>query len=167
MANSSGNSFIIVDLQWYCFDTHSIIPKELATCDSDYRRTHFLFKPVLSFASLKEEDKRVARYVYSYHHGLRWEEGYISVSEFDGIIKRLCADAKVVYVKGREKADFLQSILNKRIIDLVDVDKIRREEPSCSFHVGSSVVCALTNVERLYHQLMNTAVINNINYKRF
>lgn len=154
MANSAGSKFIVIDFQWYCYETYTLIPKELATCDSDCRRSHFIFKPVLSFASLKDEDKRVARYAYNYHHGLRWEEGYISVSEFDRIIKRLCSDVDVVYVKGREKLEFLKSILNKRIIDLVDANKITKEEASCSFHVGESVVCALTNVERLYRHLM-------------
>lgn len=168
MSSRSRKSFIIIDFQWYRYNTHSIVPKELATCDSDFKRTHFVFKPVLSFASLKEEDKSVARYVYNSHHGLGWDEGYICVSQFDVIIKRLCANVDVVYVKGKEKLEFLKSILNKRIVDLIDADKIIKEEPSCSFHVGNDVVCALTNVERLHKYLMWKVLReNNFNNSRF
>lgn len=170
MTKRRGKKSIVIDFQWYRCGIHGVIPKELATCDTHFKRSHFVFKPVLSFDALTDEDKRVARYAGCYH-GLRWEEGYICATEFEGIIKRLCADVNTVYVKGREKLEFLKRILeNKRIVDLIDADKIRSEEPSCSFHVGDSVVCALTNVERLHKYLMCKVLRQNnfnINFNRF
>ncbi|KAK9710840.1 hypothetical protein QE152_g25827 [Popillia japonica] len=47
-----------------------------------------------------------------------WTEGYTPLSEFDDIVRKLCADAEVVCVKGKEKKEFLSRILDKRIVDV-------------------------------------------------
>lgn len=154
MISLSGKTFIVIDFQWYRFNGN-MIPKELATCDDEFRRSHFLFKPIFSFGSMTAEDQRVARYVFSYYHGLKWEDGYTVVGEFDEIIKRLCFGVDLVFVKGREKLEYLKCILDKRIIDLVDAQKIMRGKPSCSFHTGNYVVCAMSNVEALYKFLVD------------
>lgn len=153
MVDLIGKKYVIVDFQWYRFNKNILVPKELATCDSDFKRSHFVFKPVTSFGVLTEENQRVARYVYSYHHGLKWEDGYVAAGDFDEIVKRLCMGADLVFVKGREKLEFLKSIIDTKIVDLVYADKIRRAEPGCGFHVGDEVVCALSVVERLFTYL--------------
>ncbi|KAK9674646.1 hypothetical protein QE152_g40957, partial [Popillia japonica] len=158
-------NFIILDFQWYRFNSDIILPKELASCDSDFKRSHFVFRPVfsfgaltiadqhvanyafykhhglkwtegytplivtlneviscsdrgLSFGALTIADQHVANYAFYKHHGLKWTEGYTPLSEFDDIVRKLCADAEVVCVKGKEKKEFLSRILDKRIVDV-------------------------------------------------
>lgn len=147
--------FIIIDFQWYRFNSHTLIPKELASCDGEFRRSHFIFKPVMSFGAMAVEDQRVARYAFSQCHGLKWEDGYVNAGTFDEVVKRLCMCVDVVFVKGREKLEFLKCIVDKCIVNLVDVEKITRGKPSCSFHVGNYVVCALSNVEKFYTFLLD------------
>lgn len=148
------NKFIIIDFQWFRLNRANIIPKELASCTSDYKKSHYIFKPPFSFATLTNEDRQVARYITAFHHGLNWCDGYISCSVFDEIIKRLCADVEVVYVKGSEKVKYLRNILDKPIRDLVRAENISRGTPSCSFHISNYVVCAASNCERFYWHLM-------------
>lgn len=166
MSNLIGKKFVIVDFQWYRFNKYILVPKELATCDNEFKRSHFVFKPVTSFGALTEEDQRVARHVYKYHHGLKWEDGYVAAGQFDEIVKRLCMGADIVFVKGREKLEFLKSIIDKKIIDLVYAERIRKCESSCVFHVGDQVVCALSVVERLFKFLVGGIEkrSENINY---
>lgn len=142
--------FIIIDFQWFRFNKNNFIPKELASCTFDYKKSHFVFKPPLSFCSITRDDRRVARYTSAFYHGLNWIDGYTPCSVFDEIIKRLCVNIDVIYVKGRQKVDYLRNIVDKRIVDLVHADNIRRGEPSCAFHINNYAVCALLNCERLY-----------------
>ncbi|KAK9680523.1 hypothetical protein QE152_g39030 [Popillia japonica] len=88
-------NFIILDFQWYRFNSDIILPKELASCDSDFKRSHFVFRPVFSFGALTIADQHVANYAFYKHHGLKWTEGYTPLSEFDDIVRKLCADAEV------------------------------------------------------------------------
>lgn len=143
-------NFIILDFQWYRFNSDIILPKELASCDSDFKRSHFVFRPVFSFGALTIADQHVANYAFYKHHGLKWTEGYTPLSEFDDIVRKLCADAEVVFVKGKEKKEFLSRILDKRIVDVVCAEKIRKGKPACGFHASEFAVCALANVERMY-----------------
>lgn len=142
--------FVILDFQWFTISRNNVIPKELASCDSEHKKSHFLFKPIVSFGALSEEDQRVARFVTGSYTGLNWEGGFTNSCEFDAIVKQLCRNVDVVYVKGRQKLDFLKHIVNNRIVDLLEAGKITRGIPSCPFHNGNFVVCALRNVELLY-----------------
>ncbi|KAK9752039.1 hypothetical protein QE152_g4562 [Popillia japonica] len=145
--------FVIIDFQWYTLSGERVVPKELASCDNNFRRSHFVFKPVLNFGSLSSTDQRTARYVYNYHHCLPWDGGNTSLGEFDDIIKFLCFNMEKIYVKGKEKANYIKAIVNKPVIELEHAGRIKRDKPSCMFHVGNYCVCALTNVENLYNFL--------------
>lgn len=58
-----------------------------------------------------------------------------------------------IYVKGKEKANYIKAIVNKSVIELEHAERIKRDKPSCAFHIGNYCVCALTNVEKLYKYL--------------
>lgn len=147
--------FIVIDFQCFRWNKCSLIPKELATCNNDNKKSHFIFKPPFSFSAITEEDRSVARYISSYHHGIRWHDGFTSCSVFDEIIKRLCVNVDVIYVKGRQKKDYLKNIIDKPIVDLVYAENIQRGEPTCAFHTSNYVVCAASNCQRLYEYLVN------------
>lgn len=147
---------MVIDFQWYRYNNGQVIPKELASCDNNSRISHFLFKPIASYGSLSDKERREAMYVFSHHHGLRWDDGFIKLSEFDKIVERLCWSANVVYVKGREKVDFLKRILPcKRIVDVREAGKISPKMPKCMFHTSNYCVCALVIVQELYEFLVN------------
>lgn len=154
--------FIVVDIQWYRGCNGTLIPKELATCDNKFRMSHFVFKPFTSFASLNVQEQRTARYVYNHHHHLKWDDGFTLLSEFDDIIKRLCCECDVVYVKGQEKVDIIRTIVNKRVVNLTEAEKIKSGKPSCAFHFSSDCVCALSNVKNLYKFLKEKDCILHI-----
>lgn len=147
--------YVIIDLQWYIFNRNHLLPKELASCDINGRISHFVFKPVISFASLTSKDRNVDRYVYHNHHKLKWEAGFTELGELDEIIRQLCHKVDIVYVKGEQKAKFLRRIVNKRVMDLVEANKVLHGKPMCTFHASDSSVCALSNVQALYNYLQH------------
>lgn len=152
--------YVVIDFQWYRFNGKSVIPKELAICDSDRRISHFVFRPFISFGCLSVKDREVARYLFNKYHSLMWEDGFISLNSFDDIVKRFCYEADVVYVKGYEKVQFLKTIINnKNVIDVKEAGRILPGKPSCMFHRSDYCVCALTNVQRLYEFLMNNVSV--------
>lgn len=143
--------YVIIDFQWYRCSGESVVPKELAICDDDKRISHFVFRPITSYASMSVKDREVASYVFNNCHGIKWDDGFVLVSEFDEIIRRFTRGVDVVYVKGYEKLRFLKNIIgNKNVVDLKEADKILPGVPSCMFHYNKWVVCALSNVQKLY-----------------
>lgn len=154
MTDFPRKDYIIIDFQWFLLNKKSLIPKELASYDSFLHKSHFIFEPLVSFNTLSDSDKRAARYAFTHHHGLKWEDGYTPTNKFNEIVKRLCSGVNRVFVKGSEKKNFLKNIVDIEIIDLVGEDRIIRDIPQCTFHVGTFAVCALTNVERISEAIL-------------
>lgn len=80
---------------------NEFVPKELSISDKYGRLYTFLFKPPTPFRLLSQEDKTQARWVENNHHGLRYGDGHISLSEINKILyKFINCKNQVFFVKG-------------------------------------------------------------------
>lgn len=141
---------LVVDVQFFKTSDKTKTPKELAIFDG-LHMSHFVFKPPYQYNLLPEHLKKEADWIVKYHHGIRWEDGHTPLYLFENILKWHVRNAKDVYVKGKEKADFLRKILNQTVIELPEQPRLNSMEPMCLYHSTSPCFCALSNVYYLYN----------------
>ena len=76
------------------------------------------------------------------HHCIDWNEGFTPAFLLPKIIERLLRDLDTVYVKGKEKAEYLQRFMTKEIVELEEQPTLRESTPSCMFHTNPLCICA-------------------------
>lgn len=111
------NNIYVLDLQFFRNNDKSIIVKSISVSklfNSDII-DHFIFKPPFDFLELNLTRRAEARHVSAFYHHINWNEGFIDYSEMNIIIQSLLADATEVFVKGNEKAKFINSILSRDV----------------------------------------------------
>lgn len=145
------NDFIIIDIQGFMVNDEEFIPKELASYDNKNRVSHYIFQPIRSVSSLPTKFRNTANWLMNYHHCIDWNDGFVPVSSFDDIVYYLCRSAKVVYVKGHEKACFLKRIVTIPVKELPEHEcKLEVGLPMCPFHKKTPSMCSLSNVFYLF-----------------
>lgn len=97
-------AFAVVEFQAFQDNDNRFIIKELAVVGGSLN-CQIIFKPPYGVASLNDKMRRTARWL-TRHHGIRWDDGSIPYNE--SLITALCIPFKVIYTKGREKAEFLR-----------------------------------------------------------
>ncbi|KYN11060.1 hypothetical protein ALC57_16792 [Trachymyrmex cornetzi] len=120
----------------------------------------------MSWSFLTKSEKYCVSWLSAYHHGLQWEDGTIPYS----MVKRLitmaaigveeCDDNKaLVYVKGREKREWLADILDSDdlIIEILDddykdIDSLHNLDVTNIIRCGKHIKnCALQNVFKIHN----------------
>lgn len=96
---------LVADVQG--FNAPEFIAKELSFWDGD-RLSHYLFKPPFPYTHLNTTLKKQTLWLENNHHGLKWSSGYMCLSELSKILQHETAHAHTVFVKGPEKAVYLQ-----------------------------------------------------------
>lgn len=140
---------LILDIQGFKDENNKFIPKELAAYDGD-KINHHVFKQPFSMDLLSPEAYNQALWLMKYHHCICWKSGHTPVHHFSTIIKTLTDDFEFVYVKGREKADYIKKYCNKTIIEIDEQPILVKTAPKCFYHSNSPAMCALSNVFFLY-----------------
>lgn len=143
----------IIDVQGFKISEKEFIPKELAAFDGS-KFTHFIFKPPYSFHHLPEPMKKQASWLIDHHHSINWDEGFTPIYQFKNIIIRLTKSADRIYVKGREKSNFLRKFTTKIITELDEHPAMQESEPKCFYHNKPKCICALSNVILLYEKFI-------------
>lgn len=169
---SSPDPTLIIDLQGFQYKDSEFIVKELAVvCCNTKQQAHYLFKPPYPFSSLPHDKKTQYRWLERNHHGLKWSQGYIQLTELPLILQRFCQNAVnnhqrqhslpledvIILCKGRIKKNFLQQFLRwNKIIDLDDfllcLPSLKSLNiPKCVEHSRfNNCHCALANVYFLH-----------------
>lgn len=145
-------SIIVMDVQGFKIGKSSFYPKEFAAYDG-HAISHYIFRPPFPFKMLPEELKREAKWLMHNHHCIDWDEGYAQAFMIERIVQRLTRDADLVYVKGKEKADYLKRYSTK-IVEFPEKPTLRPSKPSCMYHTYPLCICALSNVYNLYQQFV-------------
>lgn len=146
--------FIVLDVQGFMISGQTFSPKELAIFDGQ-TISHYIFKAPFPFSTLPPDLQTQAKWLINNHHGIPWNEGYTPCFLFPTILERLLKDADVVYVKGREKRNFLRRYTKKPIIEIEEYPALSATQPSCMYHSKVPCYCALSNVYHLYkHYVM-------------
>lgn len=147
-----------IDVQGFKDNSNKFILKEIAvlTRNSSF---HDVIKSPFSINRLNDVHKREVNWLTKNYHGIKWNDGKITINELRKIIKPMLHQ-KTIYVKGEEKIDWIRFILNDKTksIDIVNLEcigcsvklhKFKQLKDSlrnlCNIH-SSQYNCALKNV---------------------
>lgn len=141
-------------------------PKEL-TIEIGFKQSHFIFTPPQPFSKLTGNEKKTVKYVEKYIHGIRYSSGDVDYSKLYEILEtKLIYAADYIYVRGQQKAEFLQQNCQicsvfPTIIDVCKFDgtpcatgNFIRDPNPC--HVTGLFSCTQKNVEKLRSWFLNT-----------
>lgn len=140
---------VVADIQGFKISDKNFSPKELAIYDGT-KISHYIFRAPFPFDKLPAHLQSQATWLMHNHHCIHWNEGFTPVFLFPKIITRVLRDADAVYVKGKEKVEYLQKFTSKTIIECDQQPSLTIASPSCIYHLQSVCICALSNVYNLY-----------------
>lgn len=161
-----GRNIFIIDVQGYSHD-RSFIIKELTIIQLYSENVHhFLVKPPFDKAILPSDEQKSILWLENFHHKIKWEDGSHEYGEVFSDLRKTIRDADIIYVKGSEKALFIQSITGKFTIDL---DKLHCPKANqlpipklwskltCSYynHSTCDVKCSLLQALKFKEWLLN------------
>jgi len=161
------NSVFFVDLQGF-MDGHVFVAKEMCILSVNNNNSnnnklyHYIFKPPYDWYILLKESRQQALWLKCFHHGFNWSEGFTDYFDIYSCIQPLLdtvghMDA-VIYVKGREKVEWLRTLCQYQDINCVNIEdvgctinlndveyKSQVQEPHCHKH-KKLLQCAYQNV---------------------
>lgn len=140
---------LVLDVQCFKSGKNTFIAKELAAYDGQ-RIAHYVFKAPFPLDHLPLKQQKEAHWVVNHHHQIPWDSGYTPLHRFADIVAQVTCFEDMVYVKGMEKAEYLQKFTKTPIIQLADQPAITADKPTCFYHKSIPSVCALSNVFFLY-----------------
>lgn len=144
---------LIVDVQGFIIEKNKFICKELATFDGK-KITHNFFKAPFRMRLLNEEFHRQAIWLMANHHGLNWNHGFTPLHEFHNIIQNVTKNAEAVYVKGREKAQYIRKYSLAPVFEMDEHPGLPKLPPKCPHHLSENSICSLSNVFYLYENFI-------------
>lgn len=140
---------VVVDVQCFKLENNKFIVKEFAGYDGA-KIFHYIFKPPFNRNCLTPKLEQQVAWLIHNHHCIDWKEGYTPVHLFPTILHNMVKGYKNIYVKGLEKAQFIQQQLNKPVFTLEDHPPLQLSEAKCIYHTKNPCMCALSNVYFLY-----------------
>ena len=144
---------VVMDVQGFKIGNKTFYPKVLAVYDGN-AISHFIFRPPFPFKTLPDDLQRQEKWLMHNHHCIDWNKGFTPAFLLPKIIERLLRDVDTVYVKGKEKAEYLQRFVKKTIVELEEQPALRESTPSCMYHTSPLCICALSNVYSLYQEFI-------------
>lgn len=144
---------LVMDLQGFKTENNKFIVKELAGYDGE-KMCHFVFKPPFPFDMLPSDLQKQAKYLTKNHHGIEWNVGFTPLHYLKQIIGDFTAHANYVYVKGREKANFLKQYTTTPVLEFEEQPALQKTNPKCLSHSQKFCMCALSNVFKLYESFI-------------
>ena len=146
---------VIMDVQGFKTNNNKLIVKEFGAYDG-YHTCHVVFKPPFPFDCLPVEYRKQANWLMAHDHAIEWNAGFTQHFMFPQIIKHVARDATEVYVKGKEKADFIRKHIDNPVIELPETPALTKRPGSCFYHMNEICICALTYVYYLYENFVMT-----------
>lgn len=139
---------LIVDLQGYKKGNNFVL-KELAVCSLDNQLLQsYMFETPVYYREYSYSNF----WLQKHHHSIPYRAGEISYDKIEEILQSLVLKAKVIYLKGIEKRDWLLFWIPyfKNIEDLHGLPSLKSKsysaQPSCALIHEN---CALTHVLQL------------------
>ncbi|CAH1107018.1 unnamed protein product [Psylliodes chrysocephalus] len=84
---------------------------------------------------LNEEFHRQAIWLMANHHGLNWNHGFTPLHEFHNIIQNVTKNVEAVYVKGREKAQYIRKYSLAPVFEMDEHPALPKLPPKCPHHL--------------------------------
>lgn len=148
---------LFIDFQGFKIENNQFLVKELAGFDG-HKVCHCLFEPPFPFESLPKKQQQQASWLIRNHHCIEWNEGTIPLQHLERIVHKLIDSTSpdcLVYVKGKEKANYLRKLTNKPVFELKEQPRLTKTKPKCFSHRKDNCFCALSNVYYLYEIFLN------------
>lgn len=166
---------LILDVQGFQSASNKFIVKELAV-----KALHsndcscLMFQPPNDWDELTLKYQRTNRWLIHNHHGLLWEEGFISYGDIAETITHILGDASVIFVNGHEKQQWLEGYTDKMVINLNLMGAAKAKNmtaPGCWVHGEHSIIkkgyiCAFENCHKLaewYKTYFGASLTSTIN----
>ena len=113
---------VVLDLEGFRFKKKTCFKKELAITTADYSDS-LNFLPPVSFNSLPKLEQKAYSWLTNYLHGLHWDSGDYLYLNLNQIIQNVVLrnPGATFYAKGKEKADYLDQYLDRRVENLDDL----------------------------------------------
>lgn len=144
---------LVIDIQGFKIENNNLIVKELAAYDGT-RLCHYIFKPPFTIKLLPPYLQKQALWLMNNHHCIDWNFGFTPLYQFSDVIKNLTSTVECVYVKGKEKADYIRKYSMNPVYELAESPKLQVGRTHCFYHTKESCICALTNVFYLYDNFL-------------
>ena len=175
-AAAASNALVVIDFQAFKSSNNEFIVKEVASFNGT-QSLHSIFLPPCKFHELSADCQRQVRWLTNNHHHLYWSDGYVPLNKLPELLEvavRGGGGADRIFVKGREKAAFIENCLRQRlnhrhhlhhfhpvVCEFPDQPALTARIPYCPFHRAHSkkrerkkTFCALSNVHYLYNLLL-------------
>jgi len=149
---------VVLDIQCFKDNDNGFIIKEISAVvvDTGVLLFHHIVCPPYDRRLLSADKLRENNWLTKHFHGLEWHQGDISYVDLLQKLKITLALTSLVFVKGKEKADFIATILPQHFI-VIDLESLHCQSLStlntlflqdtmkCCNHKASDHKCALTN----------------------
>ena len=158
---------IIVDIQ-FCKDIQDrVVPKEVATASvRENFLAHWIIAPPYPVQKLNCVSRQQNNWLYRHKHGIAWQDGDISQTKLTKNLQAILLNVEKIYVRGKDKALFLQDFTTNEIINLEDDENcpsfhnLTWLNTYCIYHAikncHQTLSCALNNVAKIRYWLAKT-----------
>lgn len=144
---------LVLDIQGFKVENNKFIVKEMAAFNG-HKISHYVFKSPFPKRHLPPDLEKQATWLTNNYHCIDWNEGYTPFHNFSNIVRSLTAREEIIYVKGKEKADYISEYSLNSVYELGEYPPIPFEEPRCFYHIKPKCICSLTNVYYLYENFI-------------
>lgn len=115
------NSKFVIDFDGFPHE-NSFMIREFAIVEVDrYETWHYLILPPYNLSLLGGEELKQVYCSQKDYHKIDWNNGFLEYHELFPILHHIFKNAEVLYVKGGEKAAFLQQVTGKYVVDLDEI----------------------------------------------
>lgn len=119
MQNHSGKMDFVVDIQSLRDDDGKFFPKEVAVAALQKNIIdHWLVKSPCDFNELPEHVQETNTYCSTQLHGIHWFDGDTTIKSLQVNLQEISKSAVNVYVRGDEKAKFLQNLMGREVTNI-------------------------------------------------
>lgn len=146
-------NLLVIDVQGFKVENNRFIPKELAAYDGK-KICHYIFKPPFDIKYLPPDLLKQIEWLFKNHHCISWHTGFTPIHKFADILKNLTEKVDIVYVKGKEKTEYIRKYSAKPVVELDEQPSLEKRESLCFYHTKSLCICALSNVYYLYNNFL-------------
>lgn len=155
----------VIDIQAFHDKEGLFLPKEVAILGIDCNvLSHWITKPPYPSAVLSRGILSTNSYLTCYHHGIEWFDGESNIKDVCKTLQNVARNAVRIYVRGAVKAEFLEKLLSRRIINLETYscpsfkNLPQVDDHFCFFHgqKKESLSCAVSYVYKLRLWLIKT-----------
>jgi len=129
----------------------------------------FLFKPPCAAKDTVAATLKENIWLTNNFHGISWEEGDVPYAQLRSILTEQIDPGSRVYVKGEEKANFIQKLTSANVVDLqtLGCPSLRRPnfwlltpQYTCPRHNGTNFVCARDQALKLFSWYISNKLLH-------